>query len=196
MERWIKTQQRLAAHRQQEGRGHPTPGMALPAHHHSQHIPNNNHPGYNPPLCSAHQARKLMIWVAFFFFSGARDRNCSPHSACARRASLLPAPWGTVWRLWEAFQLVVSQSSPFLAQLFLAIIQGVVYAKGMPTQKSLTHPSCFQPCWQRTRLSLPTQRCRINALLTPSFTPSKAGGNICSSHPLKCLLQGPIFGSS
>ena len=70
----------------------------------------------------------------------------------------------------------------------LSIIQAVFYAKGMPTQKALTYLSCLQPCWRRTGLGLPMQHCRINALLNPSFTPSKASGNTCSSHCLKCLL--------
>lgn len=133
VERRIKTQRRFA------------PPSALPRHHHhSQDIPINNHPGYSLPLCSAHQGRKVTNWV---LFRGARDRNCSPHSACARRASLLPAPWGTIWQLWEAFWLGLPQPSTFLAQLFLAIRQVVFYTKGMSTQKAPIHPGCFQPCW-------------------------------------------------
>jgi len=54
----------------------------------------------------------------------------------------------------------------------LSIIWAVFYAKGMPTQKALTHLGCLQPCWRRTDLGVPMQRCRISALLAPS----KAGG--------------------
>lgn len=95
-------------------------------------------------LCAQH-TRPGSCWSGLLvLFSGARDSNCSPHSACARRASLLPAPWGKIWHLWEAFWMAVPTAVHFPCP---AIIPVVFYAKRMPTQKSPTYSSWFQPCW-------------------------------------------------
>lgn len=148
VECWIKTQQRLAPHPQGAGRGTPHP---LEWHCQSITITPSTFLWTTlldiTCLWAQHTGPGSWQTGLLVLFSGARDRNCSPHSASARRASLLPAPWGTVWHLWEAFWLAVPQPSASLAQLFLAILQVVFYAKEMPTQKSPTHPSCFQPCW-------------------------------------------------
>lgn len=173
----------------------PGGGEGAAARHHPQQVSLNNHPEHNRPLCVARRAGKVTSWAAGSFQRSQRQKPWQMPTWRTCWASVLPACSLGHDLATTGNRLPGAAAVPGTQRPCFPSYKRCFYAKGMPTQKVLTHLSCLQPCWWRTGLGLPVQCCRINALLAPSFTPNKAGGNTCSSHQLKCLLQGPIFGS-
>lgn len=128
--------------------------MALPGHrHHPQEVSLNNHPGYNLPLCIARRGGKVTSWAAGSFQMSQRQKPWRKPTWRTCRASISPAcslghDLATVGSCLARAAAAPGATATRLAcpAAVLSIIQVVFYAKGMPTQKVLTHLGCLQPC--------------------------------------------------